>query len=197
MLGNWTSEFKCGNASHAFLYAIRREGQLVQCAICPGTTYTKQCWPTYHPSMSAVDNVYFGTTNTPSPGTCEACEPRSPDSNHFFNTSLFSCWSNGTARISGVEHGRLDYIANLATQHMNYWYKPTECSECPMLHGVAARRPALVTRCGNKVTFEMWHPDDVLYTTDGVAQPEIRVCCSLPLRGAQYAENSFVESVDA
>jgi hypothetical protein len=199
MLGNRTSEFKCINASHAFLYEIRREGQRVQCTVCPGITYTKHCWPTYHPSMSSEDDVYFGTPNTPSPGTCQDCEERCPDSNHYLNTSLFSCWSNGTARISGGEHGRLDYIGALAAQHMNYWYKPAECSECPRLDGVAARRPALVTRCGNKVSFEMWHPDDVSYK-DGPAQPTIRVCCAVPLRGVQYAENSFVtfvENVDA
>ena len=200
MLGTRMAEFKCGNASHAFLYEIRREGQQVSCTICPGISYTKQCWPTYHPSMSAVDDVYFGIPNTPSPGTCEECLEQCSASNHFFNTSLFSCWSNGTARLSGGDHGRLDSIGRGAAQHMNYWYKPAECSECPMLDGVAARQPALVTRCGNKVTFEMWHPDDVSYTTDGVAQPTIRVCCSLPRRGVQYAEDSavkFVENVDA
>ena len=178
MPDNRIAEFKCENQTHKFLYEIRREGQDVSCTVCPGTSYTKKCWPTYHPSMSTVDDEYFSKVNTPSPGTCDKCVKRCDATDNFLKTSLFSCWSNGTQRISGEDHGRLDYLEKLAALHMNYWYKEADCSTCPRLDGIAVRRPALVTRCGNKVSFDIWHPAEVLYI-DGVAQPTVRVCCSL------------------
>jgi hypothetical protein len=183
MPDNRVAEFKCENQTHKFLYEIRREGQEVQCTVCLGTSYTKQCWPTYHPSMSTVDDVYFSNTNTPSPGTCEKCSERCDTANYFFKTSLFSCWSNGTERISGGDHGRLDDIQKRAALHMNYWYKDAVCSKCPRLDGFATDRPALVTRCGNKVRFDIWHPVDVIYR-DGFAQPTVRVCCSVIRSGS-------------
>jgi hypothetical protein len=183
MPDNRVAEFKCENQTHKYLYEIRREGQEVQCRVCAGTSYTKQCWPTYHPSMLTVDDVYFSNTNTPSPGTCETCKQRCDTANYFLNVSLFSCWSNGTERISGGDHGRLDDIQKRASLHMNYWYKDAVCSKCPMLDGVTARRPALVTRCGNKVSFDIWHPSDVIYR-DGSAQPTVRVCCSVIRSGS-------------
>lgn len=178
MPDNRVAEFKCENQTHKFLYEIRREGQEVQCTVCAGTSYTKQCWPTYHPSMSTVDDEYFSKVNTPSPGTCDQCVKRCDATDNFLKTSLFSCWSNGTERISGEDHGRLDYLEKRAALHMNYWYKEADCSTCPSLDGIAVRRPALVTRCGNKESFDIWHPAEVLYI-DGVAQPTVRVCCSL------------------
>ena len=172
------AEFKCKNETHKFLYEIRREGQDVLCTVCPGTSYTKKCWPTYHPSMSTVDDEYFSKVNRPSPGTCDKCVQRCDAADHFLKTSLFSCWSNGTERISGDDHGRLDYLQERAALHMNYWYKEADCSTCPGLDGIAVRRPALVTRCGNKESFDIWHASDVLYV-GAVAQPTVRVCCSL------------------
>jgi len=197
MPDNRVAEFKCENQTHKVYFEIRREGQVVQCTVCPGSSYTRQCWPTYHPSMSTVDDEYFANTNSPSPGTCSICMERCRETNHFLNVSLFSCWSNGTTRMTGVDHGRLDYLQERAALHMNYWYKDAVCSTCPSLQGLTAAQPALVTRCGNKAKFEIWHPDDVM-TLNDVSQPKIRECCSLKdYVNIVNSVATFIENLDA
>ena len=196
MVDKRIAEFECKNASHQFYYEIRRDGQSLPCTVCPGFLYTKQCWPTYHPGMSTVDAVFFSTdTAKPSSGTCQQCLPRCNSDNQFFNVSLFSCWSNGTTRIAGGDHGRLDLVQDRASKHSNYWYKEAVCSDCPTLHGFEAdqRQPALVTRCGNKVSFETWHPEEVVWL-NGVNLPKIRACCSLKDQAA--TESSVAPTYD-
>jgi hypothetical protein len=148
-----------------------------------------------------VDAAYFSTeTAKPSSGTCERCLPRCAGDNQFFNVSLFSCWSNGTDRIAGDDHGRLDLVQDRASKHVNYWYKEAVCSDCPKLHGFEAdqRQPALVTRCGNKVSFETWHPEEVVWL-NGVNLPKIRVCCSVKDQAATQSSvaPTFDRNLDA
>lgn len=203
MIEKRIAEFKCTNVSHQFLYEIRRNGQSLQCTVCPGFLYTKQCWPTYHPSMSTVDAVYFSTDAArPSPGTCSPCSPRCAGGHQFFDVSLFSCWSNGTTRIAGSDHGRLDLVQARASQHTNYWYKEAVCMDCPKLDGFEAdiRRPALVARCGNKPSFETWHPDEVVYlNSEDLSVPKIRECCSVKdeAAGQSSVAPTFDQNLDA
>jgi len=203
MIDNRIAEFKCTNVSHQFLYELRRDGQSLPCTVCPGFLYTRECWPTYHPNMSTVDAVYFSTDAAkPSPGTCSPCSPRCGGANQFFEVSLFSCWSNGTTRIAGADHGRLDRVQARVSQHANYWYKEAVCRECPKLDGFEAdeRRPALVTRCGNKASFETWHPDEVVYlNSEDLSVPKIRECCSVKdeAPGQSSVAPTFDQSLDA
>lgn len=150
-------------------YEIRREGRTDDCTYCNGTYYTKDCGPTYHASL--------GTPASTGPGTCEKCEPQCVNPEHFFSASEFSCWSNGTGRVSGsASYGSVTSIGEAMSTTRNYWYKPAACVACAKL--TVASVPQIVTRCGNKVTFEVWHPTQTILVLQ-VSRPRRRVCCAI------------------
>lgn len=153
-------------------FEIRREGRTDDCTYCNGTFYTKDCGPTYHAS--------FGTPASTGPGTCEKCEPQCAFPDNYFNAIEFSCWSNGTSRVSSnVSYGSVRSIGEAMSTTRNYWYKPAACVACAKLRTLtAASVPQIVTRCGNKVTFEVWHPTLTIIVLQE-KRPRRRVCCAI------------------
>ncbi len=133
-------------------YEIHREGRTEDCTYCNGTFYTKDCGPTYIAGLE--------TRVTSGPGSCEKCDQQCFNAEHFFDASEFSCWSNGTSRVSGsVQYGSVKSIGDAMSTTRNYWYKQAVCVACKKLHKpTAASVPQIVTRCGNKATFEVWYP---------------------------------------
>jgi Tfp pilus assembly protein FimT len=155
-----------------FHYEIRREGRTDDCTYCNGTFYTKDCGPTYIAGLQ--------TPEKSGPGSCEKCDEQCVNAEHFFEASEFSCWSNGTSRVSGsVQYGSVKSIAEAMSTTRNYWYKQAVCVACKKLHKpTAASVPQIVTRCGNKLTFEVWHPT-LQRTVLLVNRPRRRACCAI------------------
>lgn len=153
-------------------YELRREGRAEDCRYCSGTMYTQGCGPTYYPELTAPAVA--------GPGTCAPCEEQCSSEqfpNYFFSVTQFSCWSNGTERVwSGADFGSLRSIAVTMSANMNYWYKPAACLPCAKLSDEIV--PRIVTRCGNKVWFETWHPTEVESVLD-VNRPKKRFCCAM------------------
>jgi hypothetical protein len=168
---NRVAEVKLKTGVLTCYYEIRREGRTDNCRFCPGIDYTKDCGPTYHPELDTPEQT--------GPGVCVQCETRCFSTDHFFAVSQFSCWSNGTARVhsQGVDaNDNLLTITQTMLTSMNHWYKPAACLPCAKLSGTSV--PAIVTRCGNKAWFEMWHPSAEAIVVQ-VARPRRRFCCSL------------------
>jgi hypothetical protein len=166
---NRVAEIKLTQGALQCYYEIRREGRTDDCTYCNGTFYTKDCGPTYHASLE--------TPARTGPGTCEKCEPQCFNPEHFFSASEFSCWSNGTSRVSGsVSYGSVTSIGEAMSTTRNYWYKPAACVACRKLTDASV--PQIVTRCGNKATFEVWHPTLETLVLQ-VSRPSRRVCCAI------------------
>lgn len=169
--GSRVGELKITSTTDAltFYYEIQREGRTDDCTYCNGTFYTKDCGPTYSASLN--------TPQTAGPGTCQKCDEQCFGSEYFFDTSEFSCWSNGTSRVSSnVLYGSVRSIGEAMSTTRNYWYKPAICVACKKLS--TASVPQIVTRCGNKVTFEVWHPT-LQITVLLVNRPRRRACCAI------------------
>lgn len=172
---NRMAEVKLTMLSDGFscYYELRREGRAEDCRYCPGTMYTQGCGPTYYPEL-AVPAVA-------GPGTCASCEEQCSSvqfPNHFFAVTQFSCWSNGTERVQGsAGHGSLKLIKSAMSANMNYWYKPAACVPCAGLSDAAV--PQIVTRCGNKASFETWDPTLKSLDVAQVSRPQSRFCCAL------------------
>jgi hypothetical protein len=112
-----------------------------------------------------------------------------PVNDHFFTIAKYSCWSNGTQRVTGANeawYGRLDEIGKTMAPYMNYWYKEALCSACENVQ-VVDNIPFLVTRCGNKASYETWHPK-LQKTELLVARPMRRFCCALDNVANEKAE---------
>lgn len=168
-------------------YEIRREGQPQDCTYCPGTQFTQNCGPTYNALLSDDAVTQAG------PGTCGECARTCPNKDYFFTIAKFSCWSNGTLRVTGANeawHGRLDEIGKGMAPYMNYWYKQALCSACENVQ-VVDDVPFLVTRCGNKASFETWHPTLRVSVLE-VVRPLRRFCCALDSAANDKAETQCV-----
>lgn len=168
-LGNRVAEIKLTQGAVQCYYEIRREGRTDDCTYCNGTFYTKDCGPTYNQALD--------TPLQTGPGSCQKCDEQCVQPEHFFEASEFSCWSNGTSRVSGsVQYGSVNSIAQAMSTARNYWYKQAVCVACKKL--TAASVPQIVTRCGNKVTFEVWHPT-LQITVLQANRPRRRACCAI------------------
>ena len=170
-LNNRVAEIKLTNTLNNVEchYEILREGRTDDCTYCNGTFYTKDCGPTYSAGLETPKNS--------GPGTCEKCDEQCVNAEHFFEASEFSCWSNGSSRVSGsVQYGSVTRIAEAMSTTRNYWYKQAVCVACKKL--TAASVPQIVTRCGNKATFEVWHPT-LQRTVLQVNRPRRRACCAI------------------
>ena len=158
-------------------YELRREGRTDNCRYCAGTEYTRDCGPTYYAGLAAP--------SVPGAGTCVLCDETCPEPNSFFAVSEFSCWSNGTQRVRGdATHGSLRGLKAALSTNMNYWYKLAECRACAGLSDAVV--PQIVTRCGNKATFETWS-DRVEMVLD-TKRPQRIVCCVLD---SVYPSNDY------
>ncbi len=169
---NRIAEIKHTASGADCFYELRREGRTDDCTYCSGTQYTKDCGPTYYAELAAPSAA--------GAGTCEPCGTRCPGDDQFFNASAFSCWSNGTQRVQGnATYGSLLLLQPVLARSMNYWYKPAECRPCATLSAVGV--PRLVTRCGNKVTFETWHQSDETTVSNrgDKKRPKRTVCCAV------------------
>lgn len=177
LVANRMAEIKLTMLSDRFtcFYELRREGRAEDCTSCAGTRYAKDCGPTYFAELDAPAVA--------GPGTCEECMTQCSivtSANSYFAVTQFSCWSNGTARVQGASsagHGSLKLIKDAMSTSMNYWYKPAACVPCAGLSDAAV--PQIVTRCGNKVSFETWDPTLELPDEAQVARPQSRFCCAL------------------
>jgi len=151
-------------------YEVVREGYPEQCRSCAGVWYTQDCGPTYLPELDEPAQA--------GEGRCAECQQQCSDVESFFAVSSYSCWSNGTARVSnGSAHGSLRSIAERLSKSKTYWYKPAACLPCPRLSGESV--PKIVTRCGNKAWFEVWHPTLTSAERGAAASPRPRFCCAL------------------
>ena len=169
-------------------YEFVRKGKADDCTYCNGTQYTKDCGPTYSASLETPVNTW--------PGTCEKCEEQCVNAEHFFDASLHSCWSNGTGRVSSnVLYGSVTSIGLAMSTARNYWYKPAACVACRKLTDASV--PQIVTRCGNKATFEVWHPTQEILVLQ-VSRPKRRVCCAIDnsaMSGSGYSNELEVRCV--
>ncbi len=180
LVENRMSEIKRTVAGEMCFYELVREGRTDDCRYCMVTQYTKDCGPTYYAALSAP--------SSPGAGTCVACDEACSGTSEFFVVSEFSCWSNGTQRVrGGSAFGSLQGLQAQLSQSMNYWYKQAECRPCARLSETDV--PAIVTRCGNKATFETWHDTDQAMVLD-VARPQHIVCCVLDSFGTSVYYNS-------
>lgn len=180
LVDNRMAEIKRTVAGASCFYEIRREGRTDDCQYCMGTQYTKDCGPTYYAALAAP--------SSPGAGTCAECETACSGVAEYFAASEFSCWSNGTQRVQGsAVHGSLEGLKGALSKNMNYWYKPAECRPCARLSETDV--PAIVTRCGNKATFETWHDKEEEMVLD-VPRPQRIVCCVLDSSGTSIYYNS-------
>jgi hypothetical protein len=175
LVRNRMAEIKLTMLSDGFscMFELRREGRAEDCTSCAGTRYAKDCGPTYFAELEAPAVA--------GPGTCEECVTQCSivqTPNSYFAVTQFSCWSNGTARVqSSSGHGSLKLIKETMSASMNYWYKPAACLPCARLSAAAV--PQIVTRCGNKASFETWDPTLKSLDEAQVARPQARFCCAL------------------
>ena len=171
VINNRVAEVKHEAGAISCYYEIRRMGRTQECTYCQGSFYTRDCGPTYNPALP--------TPATAGPGVCESCVPRCSDIDSFFVVSEFSCWSNGSARVQSVnpnDRDNLELISANLSRSMNYWYKPAECMPCAQLDDASVQK--IVTTCGNKIWFEIWHPKEAELVL-GVMRPRKRFCCAL------------------
>lgn len=175
LVRNRMAEIKLTMLSDGFscMFELRREGRAEDCTSCAGTRYVKDCGPTYFAELEAPAVA--------GPGTCEECVTQCSivqTPNSYFAVTQFSCWSNGTARVqSSSGHGSLKLIKETMSASMNFWYKPAACLSCARLSAAAV--PQIVTRCGNKASFETWDPTLESPDEAQVARPQARFCCAL------------------
>lgn len=193
LVDNRMAEIKRTVGGTDCFYELRREGRTDNCRYCAGTEYTSDCGPTYYAGLAAP--------SVPGAGTCVACAETCPEPNSFFAVSEFSCWSNGTQRVRGdATHGSLRGLQAALSTSMNYWYKPAECRTCAGLSDAVGGTgvPQIVTRCGNKATFETWSDNEEMVLA--VARPQRIVCCVLDAvvgTGVYYNHNKLVKCVAA
>ena len=165
------------NRSNALSISVVRSGHPQKCAVCLGSQYTRQCWPTYHPDLASEEAAYFQSTERlSSPGTCAQCAGQCLLPNQYMQPAPFTCMWNGSAdgRMLGV-------VSALPTTGLWYWYKQSPCAPCLDVN-LNTTHAVQIKQCGNKRTYRTW---DALQTVpvEKRSIPLTQTCCSTKKAG--------------
>ena len=167
------------NRSTAVSISVVRSGHPQKCAVCRGSQYTRQCWPTYLPDLASEEAAYFQSTERlSSPGTCAQCAGQCLLPNQYMQPAPFTCMWNGSAdgRVLGV-------VSALPSTGLWYWYKQAPCTPCLDVN-LNTTHAMLHKQCGNKRTYRTW---DALQTVPQEFRsiPLTQTCCSTKKAAAE------------
>ena len=161
------------NRSNALSISVVRSGHPQKCAVCLGSQYTRQCWPTYHPDLASDEAAYFQSTERlSSPGTCAKCAGQCLLPNQYMQPAPFTCMWNGSA------DGR---VSAPPSTGLWYWYKQSPCAPCLDVN-LNTTHAVQIKQCGNKRTYRTW---DALQTVpvEKRSIPLTQTCCSTKKAG--------------